>query len=57
VPPPDPLRNFTGPSQPTPPAALERPLRPLQVLQPEGPSFAVDGYAVDGAAPDGKVVA
>ncbi|KAK3233064.1 hypothetical protein CYMTET_56619 [Cymbomonas tetramitiformis] len=41
IPPPDPLRNYIGERVP---GAL--PLKPLSVVQPEGPSYHVEGNAV-----------
>lgn len=45
LPPPDPLRNYTaGPDR----GGVDRTdLRPLDIVQPEGPSFRVSGYAVE----------
>ncbi|KAH7444885.1 hypothetical protein KP509_02G095800 [Ceratopteris richardii] len=45
LPPPDPLRNYTAANSR---GGVDRTdLKPLQIIQPEGPSFRVKGYAVE----------
>ncbi|XP_024540285.1 uncharacterized protein LOC9634796 isoform X1 [Selaginella moellendorffii] len=44
LPPPDPLRNYT-PSHIR--GGLRSDLKPLKIMQPDGPSFRVDGYHVE----------
>lgn len=45
LPPPDPLRNYTAAASR---GGVDRSdIKPLQISQPEGPSFRVNGYAVE----------
>lgn len=45
LPPPDPLRNYTAAASR---GGVDRSdIKPLHIVQPEGPSFRVNGYAVE----------